>query len=61
MASTLPWAVSQRHGLLVEPIAGAGFVEVRAADVLKLLQNTYPGPIGFENGDASGKEKQRRS
>lgn len=33
IATTLPWAASQNHPVLIEPIRGAGFVEVKTADL----------------------------
>lgn len=33
IATTLPWATTQNHPVLIEPIRGAGFVEVKAADL----------------------------
>ncbi len=33
VASTLPWAAGQGHPVLVEPIRGAGFIEVKPVDL----------------------------
>lgn len=33
IATTLPWAAAQNHPVLIEPVRGAGFVEVKAADL----------------------------
>ncbi len=37
VASTLPWAAGRGHALLLEPIAGAGFIEVKIADLSRRL------------------------
>ncbi len=40
VASTLPWAAGQGHPVVVEPIRGAGFIEVKAVDLAGRLIGT---------------------
>ncbi|HML29867.1 MAG TPA: DUF2750 domain-containing protein [Hyphomicrobium sp.] len=37
IATTLPWAAAQNHPVLIEPIRGAGFVEVKTAELSSRL------------------------
>jgi uncharacterized protein DUF2750 len=40
VASTLPWAAGLGHSVVVEPIRGAGFIEVKAVDLAGRLIGT---------------------
>jgi uncharacterized protein DUF2750 len=42
VASTLPWAAAQRHPVMIEPIRGAGFIEVKAIDLAGRLIGGVP-------------------
>lgn len=57
----LPWAIGRGHALLIEPIAGAGFVEVRTEDVKRLLDISYPGPIGAADAGESLDDAPKKS
>jgi hypothetical protein len=37
VASTLPWLAGERHPVMIEPIRGAGFIEVKTADLAARL------------------------
>jgi len=43
LASTLPWAETRGHVILVEPIAGAGFLDIKGADLGRRLA---PAAVG---------------
>jgi hypothetical protein len=40
VASTLPWAGARGHSVMIEPIVGAGFIEVKIADLSRRLTDT---------------------
>ena len=44
IASTLPWATARGHLVLIEPIAGAGFIEIEAADFRRRLEAVSAAP-----------------
>jgi hypothetical protein len=44
VASTLPWAGGRGHSVMIEPIAGAGFIEVKIADLSRRLTEAPAAP-----------------
>jgi len=44
IATTLAWAAASNHPVMIEPIRGAGFVEVKAADFSARLSAERPEP-----------------
>lgn len=44
VAATLPWAAKYGHPVVVEPIRGAGFIEVKAPDLAIRLAAETPSP-----------------
>jgi hypothetical protein len=43
VASTLPWAAARAPSVMIEPIAGAGFIEIKIADLTRHL--APPAPV----------------
>ncbi len=43
LASTLPWAAARGHAVLMEPIAGAGAIELQVSDLVQRL-GKFPAP-----------------
>jgi hypothetical protein len=44
VASTLPWAAGQGYLVMIEPIRGAGFIEVKIADLASRLAGEVTAP-----------------
>lgn len=44
VGSTLPWASSRGRSVLIEPIGGAGFIELKIADLGQRLAAAIPAP-----------------
>jgi hypothetical protein len=42
LATTLPWAASENHPVMIEPIRGAGFVEIKIAELTARLSVKGP-------------------